>query len=92
MSARYCEGEGAGKWFTDTGRNATGTIGSLDTYAAATGVFYHDGVDGCAVGSTNRSVKKMDLSRQWGEHAGDEFAPTHYKKPTALYLGRAAEI
>ena len=80
----------AGAWTTDTGRNATGTIGSLDTYATATGVFFSDGESGTAVGSVDRSIKKMDLSRQWAEHAGKEFAPVHIWQPLCLYLGRPA--
>lgn len=79
-----------GAWITDTGRNATGTIGSLDTYAIPTGVFFSDGVAGTAVGGENRSTKKMDLSRQWAEHAGKEFAPVHIWQPLCLYLGRPA--
>ena len=79
-----------GVWITDTGRNATGTIGSLDTYATATGVFFSDGVSGTAVGSADRSIKKMDLSRQWAEHTGKEFAPVHIWQPPCLYLGRPA--
>lgn len=80
----------AGAWITDTGRNATGTIGSLDSYAMTTGVFFSDGEDGAAVGAVNRSTKKMDLSRQWAEHAGKEFAPVHIWQPLCLYLGRPA--
>ena len=80
----------AGAWITDTGRNATGTIGSLDSYAMTTGVFFSDGEDGTAVGAVNRSTKKMDLSRQWAEHAGKEFAPVHIWQPLCLYLGRPA--
>ena len=80
----------AGAWITDTGRNATGTIGSLDSYAMPTGVFFSDGEDGTAVGAVNRSTKKMDLSRQWAEHAGKEFAPVHIWQPLCLYLGRPA--
>lgn len=82
--------EEAGAWVTDTGRNATGTIGSLDSYAAPTGVFYGEGNSGCAVGSTARNVKKMDLARQWAEHAGTEFAPQHIWQPIIIYLGQPA--
>ena len=82
----------AGAWLADTGRNATGVVGALDSNILPSGVFFTDGRGVTAVSSGDRSIVKMDLSKQWKGHVGTEFSPEHIWQPAILYLGRAAQV
>lgn len=82
----------AGAWLADTGRNATGVVGALDSNILPSGVFFTDGRGLTAVSSGDRSIVKMDLSKQWKGHVGTEFSPEHIWQPAILYLGRAAQV
>ena len=82
----------AGAWLADTGRNATGVVGALDSDILPSGVFFTDGRGLTAVSSGDRSIVKMDLSKQWKGHVGTEFSPEHIWQPTILYLGRPAQV
>lgn len=82
----------AGAWFADTGRNATGVVGALDSNILPSGVFFTDGRGVTAVSSGDRSIVKMDLSKQWKGHVGTEFSPEHIWQPAILYLGRPAQV
>ena len=82
----------AGAWLADTGRNATGVVGALDSNILPSGVFFTDGRGVTAVSSGDRSVVKMDLSKQWKGHVGTEFSPEHIWQPAILYLGRPAQV
>ena len=82
----------AGAWLADTGRNATGVVGALDSNILPSGVFFTDGRGVTAVSSGDRSIVKMDLSKQWKGHVGTEFSPEHIWQPAILYLGRPAQV
>ena len=82
----------AGAWRADTGRNATGVVGALDSNILPSGVFFTDGRGLTAVSSGDRSIVKMDLSKQWKGHVGTEFSPEHIWQPAILYLGRPAQV
>ena len=82
----------AGAWLADTGRNATGVVGALDSNILPSGVFFTDGRGLTAISSGDRSIVKMDLSKQWKGHVGTEFSPEHIWQPAILYLGRAAQV
>ena len=82
----------AGTWLADTGRNATGVVGALDSDVLPSGVFFTDGRGLTAVSSGDRSIVKMDLSKQWKGHVGTEFSPEHIWQPAILYLGRPAQV
>ena len=85
-------GTTAGAWRADTGRNATGVVGALDSNVLPSGVFFTDGRGVTAVSSGDRSIVKMDLSKQWKSHVGTEFSPEHIWQPAILYLGRPAQV
>lgn len=82
----------AGTWLADTGRNATGVVGALDSDVLPSGVFFTNGRGLTAVSSGDRSIVKMDLSKQWKGHVGTEFSPEHIWQPAILYLGRPAQV
>ena len=82
----------SGAWLADTGRNATGVVGALDSNILPSGVFFTDGRGVTAVSSGDRSIVKMDLSKQWKGHVGTEFSPEHIWQPAILYLGRPAQV
>ena len=82
----------AGAWRADIGRNATGVVGALDSNILPSGVFFTDGRGLTAVSSGDRSIVKMDLSKQWKGHVGTEFSPEHIWQPAILYLGRPAQV
>ena len=85
-------GTTAGAWRADTGRNATGVVGALDSNILPSGVFFTDGRGVTAVSSGDRSIVKMDLSKQWKGHVGTEFSPEHIWQPVVLYLGRPTQV
>lgn len=85
-------GTTAGAWRADTGRNATGVVGALDSNVLPSGVFFTDGRGVTAVSSGDRSIVKMDLSKQWESHVGTEFSPEHIWQPAILYLGRPTQV
>ena len=101
-SARYCgESEQVGAFGDDTGRNVVADIqqqGDRAGIAAVGGALYHDNgrYTNIAAASQDGLIPyhfSFDASRIWGDlHIGSEFAPTHYKQPVALYLGRTAQI
>lgn len=77
----------------DTGRNATGTFGAIwgaSGGAAVTGVF-SSAVTLAGVltqGSARSEVTyTLNLSKQWGVHAGAEFTPVNVGMTPAIYLG-----
>ena len=82
----------AGAWLADTGRNATGVVGALDSDLPPSGVFFRSGTANTAFSSAERDVVKMDLSKQWKGHVGTEFSPEHIWQPAILYLGRPAQV
>ena len=100
--ARYCgESEQVGAFGDDTGRNVVADIqqqGDRAGIAAVGGALYHDNgrYTNIAAASQDGLIPyhfSFDASRIWGDlHIGSEFAPTHYKQPVALYLGRTAQI
>lgn len=104
-SARYCGGENAGKHGIDTGRALYGqtvwgdTIGGLGVWGQMSGAFTSTG------DKISRPVRSYPVTEQlydaflrfdaatlWGDHAGNEFTPEHYRQPVALYLGSPAEV
>ena len=102
LFARYCGGsEQVGAFGDDTGRNVVADIqqqGDRAGIAAVGGALYHDNgrYTNIAAASQDGLIPyhfSFDASRIWGDmHTGAEFAPTHYKQPVALYLGRAAQV
>lgn len=106
LFARYCRQAGeAGGYVTDKGRGVYGsavwgdTIGGLAVWTQATGAFY---ATGTLISRPNRdytvtekiypAALQLDAAVLWGEHAGGEFAPEHYRQPMALYLGSLAQV
>ena len=80
----------------DTGREAAGSFaGAAGLFDDASGAFnlLPEQLTVAAQGAGIRArTVDFALSRQWGEHAGDEFAPAHYTQPIALYLGKSPQI
>ena len=95
-SARYCGGTGAGAYGTDTGREAIGSFaGAAGLFDDVSGVFslWPEQLATAAHGSGLRArTADFALSRVWGEHTGNEFAPAHYTQPLGLYLGNPAHV
>ena len=104
-SARYCGGENAGKHGIDTGRALYGqtvwgdTIGGLGVWGQMSGAFSSTGnkiarpVRSYPVTTEDYdSFLRFDAAALWGDHAGNEFTPEHYRQPVALYLGNPAEV
>ena len=98
LFARYCAGNDGeiGARRTDTGRNLQGGMSAFGPatahYTGAFSVTSYTNQEIAAGTDWGRVVATLDASRIWGEHAGGEFAPEHYRQPVALYLGRPAEI
>ena len=103
--ARYCGGENAGKHGIDTGRALYGqtvwgdTIGGLGVWGQMSGAFFSTGnkiarpVRSYPVTTEDYdSFLRFDAAALWGDHAGNEFTPEHYRQSVALYLGRPAEV
>ena len=94
--ARYCGGTGAGAYGTDTGREAIGSFaGAAGLFDDVSGVFslWPEQLATAAHGSGLRArTADFALSRVWGEHTGNEFAPAHYTQPLGLYLGNPAHV
>ena len=104
-SARYCGGENAGKHGIDTGRALYGqtvwgdTIGGLGVWGQMSGAFFSTGnkiarpVRSYPVTTEDYdSFLRFDAAALWGDHAGNEFTPEHYRQSVALYLGSPAEV
>ena len=104
-SARYCGGENAGKHGIDTGRALYGqtvwgdTIGGLGVWGQMSGAFSSTGnkiarpVRSYPVTTEDYdSFLRFDAAALWGDHAGNEFTPEHYRQSVALYLGSPAEV
>lgn len=96
LFARYCGGTGAGAYGTDTGREAIGSFaGAAGLFDDVSGVFslWPEQLATAAHGSGLRArTADFALSRVWGEHTGNEFAPAHYTQPLGLYLGNPAHV
>ena len=105
LFARYCGGENAGKHGIDTGRALYGqtvwgdTIGGLGVWGQMSGAFSSTGnkiarpVRSYPVTTEDYdSFLRFDAAALWGDHAGNEFTPEHYRQPVALYLGNPAEV
>ena len=105
LFARYCGGENAGKHGIDTGRALYGqtvwgdTIGGLGVWGQMSGAFFSTGnkiarpVRSYPVTTEDYdSFLRFDAAALWGDHAGNEFTPEHYRQSVALYLGRPAEV
>lgn len=105
LFARYCGGENAGKHGIDTGRALYGqtvwgdTIGGLGVWGQMSGAFSSTGnkiarpVRSYPVTTEDYdSFLRFDAAALWGDHAGNEFTPEHYRQSVALYLGSPAEV
>ena len=105
LFARYCGGENAGKHGIDTGRALYGqtvwgdTIGGLGVWGQMSGAFFSTGnkiarpVRSYPVTTEDYdSFLRFDAAALWGDHAGNEFTPEHYRQSVALYLGSPAEV
>ena len=105
LFARYCGGENAGKHGVDTGRALYGqtvwgdTIGGLGVWGQMSGAFSSTGnkiarpVRSYPVTTEDYdSFLRFDAAALWGDHAGNEFTPEHYRQSVALYLGSPAEV
>ena len=105
LSARYCGEENAGKHGVDTGRALYGqtvwgdTIGGLGVWGQMSGAFSSTGnkiarpVRSYPVTTEDYdSFLRFDAAALWGDHAGNEFTPEHYRQSVALYLGSPTEV
>ena len=105
LFARYCGEENAGKHGVDTGRALYGqtvwgdTIGGLGVWGQMSGAFSSTGnkiarpVRSYPVTTEDYdSFLRFDAAALWGDHAGNEFTPEHYRQSVALYLGNPAEV
>ena len=105
LFARYCGGENPGKHGIDTGRALYGqtvwgdTIGGLGVWGQMSGAFFSTGnkiarpVRSYPVTTEDYdSFLRFDAAALWGDHAGNEFTPEHYRQSVALYLGSPAEV
>ena len=105
LFARYCGEENAGKHGVDTGRALYGqtvwgdTIGGLGVWGQMSGAFSSTGnkiarpVRSYPVTTEDYdSFLRFDAATLWGDHAGNEFTPEHYRQSVALYLGSPTEV